>query len=445
MLSFWQILPGLNRPRSWLRLWTGLLLVTLLADPLTLMLRGFWYSFAASLGLILGARHLPESPLDHPWLKPMRKVLPIVSAQFFVIPINLMFDCRTSFSSLFWNMLGFALLFLLLGQLALCLASLLLRILIPLANALEELVAAGISLLSFEGGWEWIRFPHQPLTVLVVLVLLFLALSWQRREWRWYLAGTVLLLFGLLHRPLNGERLYMFDVGQGQCMLYVTDQGDGWLFDAGGRLPGSLDLNRLLMLCGVKHLRAAFVSHLNRDHYELLPDQALTVYVPEGQRHAFEAMPDLQHHDFVAVHAGQRFNLGSLQVETLWPSKEMTFPNSNEESLVLLLRSEHWSMMLTGDAGLWMEQRLETVSVHDRHLLQVGHHGSRSATGRAFLERIPPDVALISCGRHNRFGHPHPNVLNNLSQQGITTWSTAEQGSLVLADDGSLSSGIAPR
>jgi competence protein ComEC len=65
-------------------------------------------------------------------------------------------------------------------------------------------------------------------------------------------------------------------------------------------------------------------------------------------------------------------------------------------------------------------------------ILKVGHHGSSTSTSRALLDRADPEVALISVGRRNRFGHPAPGVLGRLSARGTRILRTDIHGTLVV-------------
>ncbi len=441
MLVFWSWLPFWNRPRSWLRLWCGLLLIGMLSDPLVLLQAGFWYSFGASLGLILGGRQAPASPLRHPWLRVARPFLPIVSAQLFVIPIHLLFGCSSTFTSLFWNLLGFAVLWLLLGLMSLSLLSLIWAPIASLANGCEKALLFVIEHIRVgDGALEWVRFPHQPLVVLAVLTLLALALLHGRSELRWYGALAVLGLFSLFNRPLTGERLVMLDAGQGLCMLHVSESGTGTLFDAGGELPVRQRFRHLLRLYGARQTPTAFLSHANRDHFnfleEPLPD--LTIFSSPEALPALRAIPSLQAYPFRGLSGGQRIRLEGMEIDVLWPLPDLEAPNSNEASLVLTIRGRGWSVLFTGDAGRWMERRLPEPNGLDGSVLQVGHHGSRSATGASFLARWAPAAALISCGRGNRFGHPYPGVLDNLERAGVPILITAERGSITILSRGRL-------
>ena len=448
MLITWQLLPACHRHRSWLRLWCGLLLLGLLTEPLLFLQRGFWYSFGASLGLILGAGGKRPGPLDHPWLKRLRPLLPIVAAQLFVVPINLLFDCHTRFSSLFWNLLGLAMLMLLALLLVGAITAWLLPVLAPLANGCEKAIAALLQAFDWNNtSLELHRFPFPPGMVLLILLGMILALYFGRGERRWYLAITVLILGLCAHRPLAGPGTFMIDVGQGLCMLITDERGDGFLLDAGGRLPSGLEARNLLRLLGAKRVSGVAVSHLNRDHYnfiESLP-AGTPIYLPSSQVDQLPKDAGWAGANIKPLSDGAYLPIRP-EAEVIWPPAGLPTPNLNEASLTVLIRAEQWTLLFTGDAGLWMERRLVLPEVAGRRILQVGHHGSRSATGDDLIANFQPHIGLISCGFNNPFNHPHETVTARLREAGVQTFITYHKGTLEITAEGDVRplSGYAP-
>ena len=121
---------------------------------------------------------------------------------------------------------------------------------------------------------------------------------------------------------------------------------------------------------------------------------------------------------------------------------EMTFYNyntfdaeeENDKSLVLSLDFMDQAWVFTGDAPIWIEKAiLKEHGPIDCDVLKVGHHGSDTSTCAEWLDALTPSLAVISCGRKNKFGHPKPSVLALLEQRGIPIRRTDLEGTIVLS------------
>jgi competence protein ComEC len=105
----------------------------------------------------------------------------------------------------------------------------------------------------------------------------------------------------------------------------------------------------------------------------------------------------------------------------------------NNNSVVLRLTYGSSSVLLAGDAGCEAEQAIIASGADIRSdVLKVAHHGSRSASGDAWLDAVQPRVAVISVGRGNSFGHPSRIVLDRLSRRHVTVYRTDRNGAVVV-------------
>ena len=92
--------------------------------------------------------------------------------------------------------------------------------------------------------------------------------------------------------------------------------------------------------------------------------------------------------------------------------------------------------VFTGDIGVEGEKiLLEDGMLKDYDLLKVAHHGSKYSTGKAFLEAIMPEAAIISAGVHNSYGHPHPETIHRLTDAGAEWYVTADVGEIEVSAD----------
>ena len=125
----------------------------------------------------------------------------------------------------------------------------------------------------------------------------------------------------------------------------------------------------------------------------------------------------------------------------LWDAKQYTELNpkeSNNRSTLLSLRFGQVSLLLTGDLEEPIEQALVEYGMVTQHtILKVGHHGSKSSTSESFLREVRPEIALISAGKNNKYGHPSPHILQRLTQLGVKQiLRTDQQGTIELLTDG---------
>ena len=94
-------------------------------------------------------------------------------------------------------------------------------------------------------------------------------------------------------------------------------------------------------------------------------------------------------------------------------------------------------MLFTGDIGADTEKTLLASGIlKDVDCLKVGHHGSRYSTTEAFLEKIKPELAIISCSSTNTYGHPSPETVERLEAAGSQVEYTMKNGAITVETDG---------
>ena len=107
----------------------------------------------------------------------------------------------------------------------------------------------------------------------------------------------------------------------------------------------------------------------------------------------------------------------------------------NNHSAVVKLQYKSVSILLMGDAEELSEKEIDLSRVSSQ-VLKVGHHGSKSATSKEFLEYVSPVYAVISCGKDNDYGHPHRETLERLEGAGVKALRTDLLGTIILTTDG---------
>jgi competence protein ComEC len=109
----------------------------------------------------------------------------------------------------------------------------------------------------------------------------------------------------------------------------------------------------------------------------------------------------------------------------------------NSNSLIFRVEYGSFRMLFTGDAGSEAEQRLLANGVDLRaEVLKVGHHGSAYGSTPEFVRAVSPQIAIVSVGRENLFGHPSPHTIATLESAGAKVYRTDSSGAVTIATDG---------
>lgn len=258
------------------------------------------------------------------------------------------------------------------------------------------------------------------------------------------LACTFLSVREFRLQPDGKTHVIFFDVGQGDSALITTPNGKRVLIDGG---PDWSTLERLgsHMPFFDRSIDMVMLSHPNADHLMSLPEvlrrydvQALatagTAY-EMGRYAATLSGAELSGARSLVLHAGQTIELQSgATITVLWPPSVM--PNGmskdvNNESLVLRFESNGKRVLFTGDMESIVEKTLVQARADVRaDILKVAHHGSTSSSILEFLRLVDPDLAVISAGEGNPFGHPRPEILERLNDLGVEVRRTDLEGDI---------------
>jgi competence protein ComEC len=261
-----------------------------------------------------------------------------------------------------------------------------------------------------------------------------------------------------IDHPSNALLVEAIDVGQGDSLLLITPDGKTMLVDGGGFGGGprqaaqTFDIGEevvspVLWSRGIRHLDVVALSHAHSDHMGGLPTILRNFRPAElwvGNNPAIAAYNGLLdeattlHVKTRTLRAGDALSLGIAKINILAPFGDYqpgAEPNNND-SLVLHVAYGATSVMLEGDAEEPIEEAMLSEPGLQSTLLKVGHHGSETSTRPDFLLRVAPQWAVISCGLHNRFGHPRQEVLEELETAKVRTFSTDINGASCFALDG---------
>ena len=263
---------------------------------------------------------------------------------------------------------------------------------------------------------------------------------------------------GATHAPPRVDpplRITVFDVGQGDSTLLQFPDGSALVVDAGG-IPfgagfdiGGRVLAPALWTRGVRSIDALLLTHGDPDHIggarSVLRDFAPTEVwqgVPVPGHVGLHELLQLARGRGARVErrqAGEELHIGGGRIRVLHPPPpEWERPRvRNDDSVVIEVVYRDVAVLLAGDVSADIERQILSRLTPARvRILKVPHHGSRTSSSRELLESWRPQVAVISCGRGNTFGHPAPEVLRRLEAVGATVYRTDLDGQVTIETNG---------
>lgn len=295
--------------------------------------------------------------------------------------------------------------------------------------------------------------------VLVWIALLLLLVSVEKKRRDIHVLSFLIIAVGLFsyaHQLLPFGKVVMLDVGQGDAILIITPfHRRAVLIDTGGMLTFEKEawqaretattagekLVSIIKAEGVKKLDKVFLTHADQDHVGSLRELAEglpidAVYFSKGAEGnaAFAAvLLELQSQHQVGLFP----LLGKVDLEIdadyvfhilapLVPGE-----GGNEDSLVIQTSIGGFDWLFTGDLGEEGEALLmRTYPDLKTDILKIGHHGSATSSSESFLDHVKPELALISAGKQNRYGHPDAEILERLELRNIPIFRTDRQGAV---------------
>ena len=269
--------------------------------------------------------------------------------------------------------------------------------------------------------------------LIAILICASLIFAWQERQ-------------SLEH----GILIHVVDVGQGDCMVIQSAQGNV-LIDTG---PDAMEteLRAYLKSRGLDRFAYVILSHPHDDHVGnadiILREFQVDRLISAESQSTAQAWLDVKNAlgeaqsklatEWIKPLEEDVYWVGKLRIEVIHaPAEDNT--GGNEDSLILRLDYGENSLLVTGDAEHETEAHLLESVEKERlcaDLLKVAHHGSSGSSSQAFLETVNPAIAVISAGEGNGFGHPHAEVLVLLRKLNCQIYQTNINGTLLFYCDG---------
>lgn len=280
-----------------------------------------------------------------------------------------------------------------------------------------------------------------------------------RKKWVKSIAlglASLLIILSFAANVIPGYlEVTMLDVGQGDSILIKSPSGDHYLIDGGGyQFESDYEISDRVLYpafrqLNVKEFEAVFLSHNHEDHKqgieELIEDDFPINHLFMGVQTNNTFLGDQKTVPVTLLKKGSTIaSKDGLRIEVLYPDGEIKPKRDTEQnnaSLVLLLSYQDVHMLFCGDMEKEAEQAIlqEMIALTEKkdiQVLKVGHHGSKTSSTQAFVEAVAPELAMISVGNNNFYGHPNEEVIERFESRMIKVLRTDLNGAIALTSNG---------
>lgn len=242
-------------------------------------------------------------------------------------------------------------------------------------------------------------------------------------------------------------RFHFIDVGQGDSSLIITPKGNTILIDAGDEAHAKKVVSYVREQ-GIEKLDLVIATHPDADHIggmdKVIKNFDIDVFAMPDVSAKTNQYKQIQRElkakkmKTTRLYQGDEVQIDDdIDFEILSPVKGKKYDDTNEYSIVAKIVYKDTSFILMGDATMENEvDIINNVPDIDIDVLKLGHHGSSTSSSDYFITKTSPKIAIISCGKNNKYGHPHQEVMRVLKKHEVTPYRTDEMGDIVITSDG---------
>lgn len=230
-------------------------------------------------------------------------------------------------------------------------------------------------------------------------------------------------------------KVYFFDVGQADSML-IQNNGENMLIDAGNNEDGETLVNNLKTL-GIEKIDYLVGTHPHEDHIGGMDDiinnfSIGKIFMPSVTTNTktFEDVIDAAKNKGLQIETpkiGDEFTVGSANCNVVYVGNDKE--NLNLSSIIIKLNYNNLGYLFTGDAEAEIENKINVGKIN---ILKVAHHGSDTSSSEKFVNETAPEVAIISVGKDNSYGHPSNEIIKRYEKVGSKIYRTDEVGNIFI-------------
>ena len=405
-------------------------LMFLLLNPFYIYDLGFIYSFLTSFSLIIFSKKITGNYFT--------KLLKVSTIAFLVsTPITLLNFYEFNLFTIFNNLIIVPLVSLILFPLTL------ITFIIPF---LEPLLNIGFNLLEFINNIcnnLSINIVVPKLNIIFLIIYYLLIYLIYTKGFK-YTFSIFLLIFSYKLMPYldSNSYIYFLDVGQGDSSLIITShQKDVILIDTGGKITYekepwqernkefnlSTNIITFLKSRGVTKIDLLVLTHGDLDHlgyaeYIIKSIKTKNIMLNNNELNEKETNLVNKAHLIKNNYQSKSINLTNLNY--------VISKDENTSSLVLYITLKNRKLLIMGDAPKEIEQNIMAKYQLQVDYLKLGHHGSNTSSAYEFLKNINPQYSIISSGRNNRYNHPSPETISNLTKLNLPYFNTQDTGTI---------------
>lgn len=235
--------------------------------------------------------------------------------------------------------------------------------------------------------------------------------------------------------PPRDTTLTFLNVGQADCSLLETPDGNKFLVDCATDSMGKNEIVEYLYRNGILSLDGIFISHFNDDHsggiINILKDiKTNVVYIPDtkdiGQAQ-YDLMQYAHNNDItlIPLSEGDTISVSDLEISVLNPPSNTFADEDNNSSVVLKAENKDVSVLFSGDI-----EKDASIRNCNTDILKVSHHGSKNGTTEEFLKNNTPEIAVISLGLNNMYGFPKQETVDKIENYTNKIYRTDLNGTI---------------
>lgn len=264
------------------------------------------------------------------------------------------------------------------------------------------------------------------------------------------IVSTIYTFYQKIEQKLSNNnqlQVHFIDVGQGDSTLIITPKGKNILIDAGDEAHFKT-VEGYLKNRDIYRLDYVIATHPDADHIggmdKIIKNFDIGLFsmppISKDTMQYKEIQQELKNKNIknTQVYQGDSINIDEkIHFDILSPINQKNYSDFNDYSIVAKISYKNTSFLLMADAT--MENEIDIINnIKDikADVLKLGHHGSSTSTSEYFLQQVNPSIAVASCGKNNKYGHPHKEVMKLIEKYNIKLFRTDKDSNIVMISDG---------